>query len=170
MQIGVMKTNFGPHPASKWADTTADQIVTVDPSASEDQLQAGNVLRDKLVDVLEKHHALVQKHERDELADDDERVATELKPEDYHVAEAVAAVIAVAAGTAFAAHFAKPEIVDYLHRLLTQHFQTSMDVERSWHADRNPDADVAQAYRKARTEHGSHLAHHFIHHYRSKAA
>jgi len=105
--------------------------------------------------VLEKHHAIVQKHERDELADDHERLATELKPEDYHVDEAVAAVISAAAGTVFADHFAKPEIKDYLHRLLAQHFQTSMDVDRSWHADRNPDVDVAKAYRKARTEHSS---------------
>lgn len=170
MQIGVMKTNFGPHPASLWAETTADQILTVDPSASEDQLQAGNILRDKLVDVLEKHHAIVQKHERDELTDDHERLATELKPEEYHVEEAVAAVAAAAAGTMFADHFAKSDVKDYPRRLLTQHFQTSMDIERSWHADRNPDVDVAKAYRKARTEHGQHIAHHFVHRYRSTAA
>ncbi len=50
------------------------------------------------------------------------------------VAEKVAAL---AQGTRFADHFAKPEVKTFVRNVIGQHFANSVDIEHRWHKDRN---------------------------------
>jgi hypothetical protein len=63
-------------------------------------------------------------------------------------------------------HFAKPEVQVALAGLIGSHFATAMDIERSWHADKNADHPEARAYRAARTAHGAANVHAHIQNHR----
>lgn len=156
MQITVLKTDFGPHPASKWAEVTVDHVVKVDPNASEAELQAGNKLRHDLIEVLEKHHGVVQEHERGKLGEDMLRLHENLDPLDEHVEDAMDEINRVAEKSDYAYHFKQPAVQAYVRQVLKEHFATSMDVERSWHADRNADHPVVKEYREVRDAIGAH--------------
>jgi hypothetical protein len=51
------------------------------------------------------------------------------------VQNVVAEIVGAGMATAWAADFQKPEFAEQLAILLFQHFATSMDIERRWHAD-----------------------------------
>lgn len=168
MLAGVLITNGGPHSADKWADITVDQIVQVSPTASAEMRMEANVLRVNLKAVVSQLHASVMSGERTLLdADGDGRLGSPLDPTELRE-DAVAAVVNAAKDTAWAEHFAKPDVQEYLGRLLMQHFCSIMDIERSWHADRHPDSDAAKAYKQARDTHGAQHVHLHIDHYRNK--
>jgi len=148
MQVGVMITDGGPHPSEKWADQTASQIIDIAATAPESKLMEARAFREKIVEILTPHHAKVQEHERGKLAASIEHMVTPLDPSE-HIDEAVDAIIAAAKGLSFEAHFHKPETRAYLVNLIGSHFATAMHIERSWHADRNPDSEHAKAFRAA---------------------
>jgi hypothetical protein len=150
MQIGIMATDGGAHPPEKWARTTASQIISIASSAPDALLREATDFEARLVETLTKHHGLVQDSERGALGTEGpERLASVIDTS-QHTPDAVDDVIALARGTSFAAHFAKPEVRAYLERLLHEHFHHSMHIERSWHADANPDHPHAVAFRAIR--------------------
>lgn len=149
MQVGVMITNGGPHPAEKWAQVTADQIIDIGSTAKGALLTEAHTFRTMIVQTLADHHTKVQTHERGQLESaGDDHLGTALDPT-AHIAGAVDEIIEATKGTSFEAHFAQPHVREYLERVLGSHFATSMHIERSWHADRNPDGKNAQAFRAA---------------------
>ncbi len=148
MQVGVMITDGGPHPPEKWAEQTASQIIDIAATAPEAKLKEAREFREKIVAILTPHHAKVQDHERGKLAASIERMATPLDPTP-HIGEAVDAIIAAAKGLSFEAHFQQPETRAYLENLIGSHFATAMHIERSWHADRNPDHPHSKAFMAA---------------------
>ena len=56
-------------------------------------------------------------------------------------------IIEASKGTSFESHFANPDVKLYLTDLLNQHFNTSIFVERSWHADVHSHTDQALEFR-----------------------
>ena len=129
MLARVMITDGGPHPASKWAVMTASQIIQIEGIATDAQ-----ELEKKIVSVLEAEHATVQLYERRKLKDKTYRKAP-IDPSPY-IDQAFNAVIQQADGTRFETHFAKPDVQEYIRTVLGNHFATSMDIERGWHASR----------------------------------
>jgi hypothetical protein len=178
MQVGVMITNGGPHSADKWAATTASQLMDSVFSAEAQQTIGAKTFELELLKILSPHHDKVHKHERDKIEEHGmDRLAHPIDPRE-HCAEVVSAIAEAAkqigkmdvpdgnGGTKtvdLGAHFAQPEVQEKLAGLIGSHFATSMDIERSWHADRNANDPVAQAYRKARLDHGAAHAHAHIH-------
>ena len=149
MTVYVMKTDGGSHPPEKWAEVTASQIVQIAESAPEGRSAEARALRDKIVAVLTDHHGRAQDKEKAALAEHGHaRLGHDLDPSE-HIDDALPAVVAAANGTSFAEHFARPDVQDYLRRVLHKDFGTAMHIERSWHADRNPDAPEAAAFRGA---------------------
>ena len=151
MKVGVMITNGGTHPPEKWAEQSADQIIDaiqLEPTyvAYEAALQGKNLLRDKVRDALVGLHGQVQSKERGYLQASSGHLAEPLDPSD-HIDEALAAVNAAIAGSMFASHYAKPDTQLYIKNVLASHFSSSMHIERSWHADKNPDDANAKAFR-----------------------
>lgn len=165
MQLTVMVTHGGPHPAEKWADRTANDIVQIADDVADDIKAAAYALRAELIAVLMGEHARVQEEERRCLADDHEHLVTKLDPAE-HAARAVEKVLDKGMASSWGEHFKRPEVRHHVHQTLHQHFGSSMDIERSWHADRNPHTEAAKAYRAARDAHGPHMVHNTQHWYR----
>lgn len=152
MQIGVMITNGDQHSAEKWAIVTAGQIIQIGASATGTQAIDARKLENAIIAILEGHHKKVQSGEREAITKDgDARLAHALDHTQHaDTAAIVAEIVAASKGSAFEVHFAKPETQAYLADLLGQHFRTSMDIERSWHADKHPTSDHAKAFKARR--------------------
>lgn len=166
MQVGVMITNGGPHPPDKWAAQTARSIcdlIQIDEAA--DSAEAKTARKAKphleldLADVLEEMHRQNQDNERAKLGEEgDARLSKPLiQLQSDAVENGLAMVVAVTASTPFAAHFALPQVQAVVRNILAQHCANAMHIERSWHADRNPDGKHAKAFR-ARQLHGMKVA------------
>lgn len=154
MRVGVLITNGGPHSPQDWAQVTAGQIIDIGSQSPAALLAEARAFEAKIVAVLTRHHELVQQHERSQLgAQGSARLAGDLDPT-AHIPDAVDDIVAASRGTSFAAHFAQARVRDYLERLVGGHFASSMHIERLWHADRNPEAEEAKAY-KARYHGGA---------------
>lgn len=153
MKVGILTTNGGPHPASKWAEQTAAQIadvIVIDPNslAFEALTAQKQEFENELTVALEDHHELVQSHELGKIEEHgDARLAHDIIPEQEHIDDAVAEVQAVADTKIFGSHFRKPEVVAFLEHTIGSHFATSKHIHRSWHADRNPHTPEAKAFR-----------------------
>lgn len=144
----ILKTDGGAHPADKWAEFTADNLVgliqvdndSVTPEAHNARA-AKRDLRPILFKILESHFGDVQAFER--------------KHCDKHVKGAAAAqehadkpldvtphlgvmdeVFAAFDATPFKDHFAKPEVREVLTRMVGQHTANTMNIERKTHHDR----------------------------------
>ena len=143
----IMVTDEGPHPAETWAEVTADQIIRISESAPEGLISEARVFRERLVLILTGHHDRVQQHERGQIAEAGHARLQHDLDAAGHIDGPLAEIIEAAGATSFADHFQKLEIQQYLRDLLHSHFATSMFIERSWHADRNPETSEAQAFR-----------------------
>ncbi len=145
--IGVLVTDGGPHPPEKWAEVTASQIVDdIATHAPQTGVGESQEFRDKLVAILTPHHGRVQESERGALVHVPGRMQHDLDPTP-HLSDPLAEIVAAAQGHTFGAYFTRPETQEYLRRVIGTHFATAMQIERSWHADRNPNTPEARAFR-----------------------
>ncbi len=146
MNVGCMITNGGPHPPEKWASVTASQIIDIAASAPETLLRDARAFQAKIEGLLTEHHRSVQESERTALnTAGTDHLAADMDTS-YHIPDALDDLVAAAKGTSFHGHFAKPEVQDYLRRLLHEHMHHIMLIERSWHADAHPDHPLSVAF------------------------
>lgn len=150
--VGVMITNGGPHPASKLAAATVQQLVQIGPDATLSQQVLGEELKAKFQALLERRFAEAQKGEQDELKVDAKRLLTRLAPDEDYVNGVVAEMLTLTDGTEFTSHFLEPHVQEYIRNVVRQMFKISMEVERGWFADRNPDKAEAKEYKEKRRE------------------
>lgn len=170
MRVGVMTTDGGPHPADKWAEETAGEImslVKVDPDTTDDSDESRARKRkarsDKMrmeadiLEAVETFHAANQDNERSHLSvTGDERLSHDLDPHPDHLDGAVEAVVAIARkyGSPYAEAFDSANGRELVTRVIRAHMKTAMDIERSWHADRQVAAgnlsDHVRAFRSLR--------------------
>lgn len=148
--VQIMITNGGPHSHEKWAIATAQQIIEIGANATSTQAMDARKLENKIIDLLEVHHQEVQENERAMIKDrGHDRLSEDLAFDvSDRVDGPVSQIVSASVGTPFEAHFAKPEVQAYLRDLIATHFRTSMQIERSWHADRHPDTEHAKAFRE----------------------
>ena len=144
----ILVTNNGPHSAADWASATASHLVAIAQDAAPAVKAQAVKLEAAVIDILEGHHGTVQAGERQAVASDLNRMVAPIAPADHlNVDAAVAEIVAAAAQTPWAAAFATPEAQAGIKTTLTSHFGTSMQIERSWAADRNPTHPAAVAFR-----------------------
>lgn len=151
MRVGVMTTDGGPHPAGKWAEETAGEImsyVKIDedspsdsPEKLEDKRQARrNKLRLEvdIVDAVEPLHHDTIKSERDGLAKDDARLNSAPEPDSKTIEAAVEAVVAAAKkyGPIFGSAFDSDNGRSIVRNAIKTHAATAIHIERGWHADK----------------------------------
>lgn len=150
MEVGIMLTNGGPHPAEKWAETTASHIVTIADSLAGERRGAAIKLQAAVIDILEKHHTTVQKGERDKITEHGvARLQHDMTPEDHvKLDDVVADIVAATKGTPWEEDFKKPETQTGIRNVLADHFMHNAFIERSWHSDRNMHTPEGQAFRK----------------------
>jgi hypothetical protein len=152
MQIGILATDGGPHPPEKWAQATVAQIMEIASSAPEALYREATDLERKLIELLAGHHASAQDLERGALSTsgaDHLAAPVDTAP---HLSSAVADIVELAKGTSFEGHFSTPETQAYLAEVLHSHFHNVKMIERSWHADANPDHPLAKAFRAVASE------------------
>jgi hypothetical protein len=141
----IMITDGGPHPADKWAVITAGQIIQIAEGSTSTDARKFEL---KILDTLEAGHKGLQDAERAALAaKGDDRLADGLGGHEA-CAPVIDQIVAAAAGTSFEAHFARAEVREHIDRVLHQHFDMSVAIERDWHAHRHPDGKHARAWRK----------------------
>lgn len=150
MEIGIMATNGGPHPADKWAETTASHIVTIADSLTGERRGAAIKLQAAIYDILLEHHTTVQSGERDKIKEFGvARLQHDMTPNDHvNIDDAVADIVAATKGTAWEADFQKPDVQEYIKQVLSDHFMQNAFIERSWHSDRNSNTPEGAAFRK----------------------
>lgn len=139
MQTSVLITNGGSHPAEKWAEATAAQLIRIGESASPEALTGGRKLEVAIIDILEGHHRSNQSGEVAKLEEHGpDRYVHDIDPNEHVDIVAVAqSIFDAAKGTQFSTHFERPEVQQYVRDVLASHFATAQDVERQWHADRS---------------------------------
>jgi hypothetical protein len=164
MQVGVMATDGGPHPPEKWAAITAAQIINIAADAGRQAtaqngmpvtLDEAQAFEQRVLKILTGHHDMVMQSERDSLkVAGPAGLAAPMTHGDY-VDDAVDDIVMLSQATdddgkqrwpAMAQHFSNAAVVDYLKRLLLEHFHSNMMVERSWHADAHRDHEHAKAF------------------------
>lgn len=133
--VGFLITDGGAHPADKWAEIMADDVLALiqieDGADSEAARAARRAKRDlavKLLDMFEAAGQQVQDCERDACRHK-ARLQDSLDPEP-HTPQTMADFDALIAATPFAAHFAKPEVRAHIHNIMRQRFASIMNVER----------------------------------------
>jgi hypothetical protein len=178
---GVLIHNGGPIPPEKWAEAQAKHIAFIPSGTTGKKLDLSLKLQAAIAAVLEKHHHTVQQGERIHIkTHGHDRLTHQLDADCHCSVDAVAdEVIACAKGTPWEADFnyqGQPEIAgdaaagiepqhfipsykSLLVTMLARNFRTNMHIERSWHADRNPDEPQCKAF---------HAAHNCGHHHAKK--
>ena len=145
----ILVTDGGPHSAENWAEATSSHIVSIANTVSGAKRGAAIKLQGLVVDILEKAHLTVQTGERTKIAQiGPARLTHELVvAEHISFEDTIAQIVAAAIGSPWQDDFSKPEFAENLRVLLNSHFATNMHIERSYHADRNPDNDASKQFR-----------------------
>ena len=133
MQVGIMISNHGTHSPEKWAATSASQIISIAADAAGEQAIEGRRLELKMLDILERHHGVVQDEEKQGL----ERYGVDRHGHPInvwdHVNAAFEEILAASKGTQFESHFMKEEVQEHCKEVLRKDFVTEIEIERSWH-------------------------------------
>lgn len=135
------------HSPADWAAATADRLVQVGPHASATIRSAGMRLEARIIDILAPHHQTVQNAERELLTNkgDPHFDADHFEAHQDTAEAAVADIVAAAKGTPFETVFASEAGQQAIRETIASHFATSANIERQWHARRNP-TDRAKAF------------------------
>ena len=137
MMVGIMVTNNGTHSPEKWAATSSNQIINIAADAAGEQALEGRRLELKLLDILEKHHSVVQSEEKRGLEKFGvDRYEHSINVWD-HVNEAFDEILAASKGTQFESHFMKEEVQEHVKEVLRKDFTTEVEIERAWHKNKN---------------------------------
>lgn len=143
----ILSTDFGPHSHTKWAVATAEMILPLDKVEDPERKIKAFRLLAAIADALEPHHEGVQIEHRASIADDAHaHFETDYDPT-AHASNALTSVIEAAQGTPWADHFADRQVQAQIMQIVASHFATSHHIEKSWHADRNPDFEPGQAFK-----------------------
>ena len=147
----ILITNDGPHPASKWADVTANAIlnlIIIEPTAPPDAAAQKASLAVYLRTTLMSLHDTAQKSEDAALSVNSSHINA--SPDFVAYADqAVGAIQNLTVNSLFEPHFRRPDVMDYVRTVCARHFLDSMDIQRKWFADKNPTDVNVIAYRNA---------------------
>jgi len=150
MTVGILITNGGPHPAIKLAEMNADQLIQIELSAAPDLRASGLELRAMFIAILEGFHEQLQLSERSALEEDTSRLLIPTVADQTLIEDTLTQLCAAAQATQFGEHYRKESVREAIRKVLAQYFRISMDIERSWCADRNPNDTNAKTYKQTR--------------------
>jgi hypothetical protein len=175
MQVGVLSTDGGPHPHDQWAYVTAkkivDSFVVLDTSPQKVELEiAKDQARQDIFRIMERHHKALQQKERAALAQGDHArlVAAKNPKEHTDIDEAIEEVCQALQPVLKRCNFVEQvngespiapknriqvnaDIVAMVSSAVWCDMRTVIDIERSWHADRNPENSHSAEYRRLKT-------------------
>jgi hypothetical protein len=135
-QVGILVTSGGSHPPEKWAAASAGQIIQIAAEAAGEQAIEGRRLELKMLDILERHHGLVQDEEKQGL----EKFGVDRYSHPIDVKERVDSafdeILAASKGTIFEKHFMQENVQEHVKEVLRKDMTTEVEIERSWHKSR----------------------------------
>ena len=131
----VMITDGGPHPASAWAQISAEHIAPLAPDLAGDRRREAVQLQLNIAAALEHDHRTAQDSERTKLAADSAHLLTEIDVVE-HVESAMTVLPSIFAEAGWGAHFLGDGVAETIQRELAVHMGTVKHIERSWHVDR----------------------------------
>ncbi|HZT90281.1 MAG TPA: hypothetical protein VFA12_20240 [Stellaceae bacterium] len=148
MQVGVLTTDYGPHPPEKWARMTAwmiaNHLIEVDEKSALAKAieirEARDDLERNLYKVLKSHHQTVQDKERAAVAEHGHARLDGAPHAAVHDHIDVDACVEAVVDEAklhpdLFAHFDKEEVRAMLRDRLLMDFSSVVDIERDWHAN-----------------------------------
>lgn len=146
--------NGGVHPPEKWAQISADHIMSLfdigtPPTPGTDDrgfydARVSDVRRFEkaVVDILVEEHRENQEHVRRKIGD-----GVEVRDTHGRLQGPTERILAAAQGLSFETAMQRPEVKEHIHAVLHSHFATAMDIEHQWHhhrlAGRAPPEHVA---------------------------
>jgi hypothetical protein len=131
----VMITNGGPHPAYKWAELSASEIIQVSKDADSDVARVGRRLELKFIDILEDFHQNVIAAEKAQLDEDgDGRLESPIDGKEHDAESLIEDLQAAAADTPFADHFKQEFVKQNIRNVVAHHAANIMAIERSYFA------------------------------------
>ena len=128
----MLVTNDGKHPAFKWAELAADEIIEISAQAPETLMREAMEFRKRLVDLLTHHHQHSMDAEQKEIKAGKDRLDRHLDTED-HADRVTEEICHLSHNMSFADHFAKDEVKQHLNAVLNRYFKSAKLVERQHH-------------------------------------
>jgi hypothetical protein len=159
MQMRLMATDGGSHPPETLAGMTAQRIIddfaVHAPEAAYAEVMA---FRDTIDRIMTAHHRLVQEAERSALQTEGPARLIQQVDTHVHIPDALDDIMAAAKEKVdgkpkwptLMTYFARPETQQYLEDVLHMELHQNMHIERSWHADANPEDPHAVAFNAIR--------------------
>lgn len=147
--VSFLASHDGPHSAEQWAGITAQTIFQVDPALSGARLNEALKTSKDIHETIVDHYADLQNAERASLAADPShssnpliaRVGTAAK-------DLVEALSWSAVQTPWEDMLHSVGWVEAALREVTNHMLTILHIERLWHADKHPENQAAQSYKR----------------------
>jgi hypothetical protein len=125
----VLVTDNGKHPASKWAELAANDIIEISAQAPDTLMREAMLFRAALVAKLTEDHQKMMDHEQDLIKKGKHSLDLPYETED-HACKVVEDICKLAKGTSFAKHFDKPEVHAHLEFVCNRYFKSAKLVER----------------------------------------
>jgi hypothetical protein len=145
MQFQILTSDHGNHLPEKWAIATASQIFPVeDASFTGDRLIQAHRLQLAVIELLAGHHSWHQSNEVEKLKGDPAHINNKLTSDCELV---TSGVVSLMQGSPWQDHFNDPVVQDAVREVIRSHTITNRHVERSWHADRNPQCEHARKWK-----------------------
>ena len=151
MKVAILTTDGGPHSPGAWSEQTAGEIMALvkvaadsthdseaDKARKHSYRKTRMYLEADIMEALEEHHHENMELEKSLLSEGDERLHHPLHPDAGAVDAAVGDIVGCAAkyGEPWASAFNDDGGRAMIHAIVYRHFQSAMDIERSWHCDR----------------------------------
>ncbi len=126
----LMITPTGKHPASKWGELAANEIIEISDDAPETRVQEAREFREKLIGMLTKHHQVMMDHEQKQIKEGKHDLNQPYETEEYS-SKVVDEICDLAAGYSFAKYFESQDIHKNLETICNRNFKSAKLVERS---------------------------------------
>ncbi len=129
MKFKILVTNEGKHPAYKWAELAADEIIEISEQAPETLVREAREFRENLVRLLTDHHQQMMDHEQAQIKDGKHQMHLPLETEE-HAEKVVDQIRDIAKGKSFAKHFSQDHVREHLNTICNKYFKSAKLVER----------------------------------------
>lgn len=125
----LLVTNEGKHPASKWAELAADDIVEISAQAPTTLMKEAMELRRTLIDLLTRHHQHMMDHEQAQIKAGKHDLDLPYETEE-HADNVTDEICGLSQGTSFGEHFKQDHVRAYINGVCNKYFKSAKLVER----------------------------------------
>lgn len=129
MQFAMLVTNNGKHPASKWAEMAANELIDIGSQSPEALIKEAEVLKKTATDIFERHHQVMMNHEQANIADGKHDMDLPYESE-AQAKLATSEIVVAAKSTSFTNYFNRADIQAAIEKLCNHYFKSAMHVER----------------------------------------